>query len=208
MEFYGPHSDKTRIKMSKSHKGKTHTEETKDKIKKSHMGIIPWNKGLTKEIDKRMEKMSKTIRKNPTKYWAGKILSEEHRAKIIKTLINGEQCIGKNNPSWKGGISFEPYSSEFNKELKELIRFRDGYKCQKCGCPEIENNQKLVVHHIDYDKKNCLPLNLISLCIGCNVKVNFNRKKWTKYFKKKFKRVINSNTIQLNLRFNNSIKRK
>ena len=93
-----------------------------------------------------------------------------------------------NNPNWLGGISFEPYTTEFNKQLKELIRLRDGYKCQKCGCSEIENIRKLSIHHVDYNKKNCLPENLITLCIGCNGKVNKNRKKWIKYFQKKIKK--------------------
>lgn len=110
--------------------------------------------------------------------------------------------------NWKGGISKEPYPFDFDEELKELIRFRDGYKCQKCDCPEIENNKKLTIHHIDYDKKNYKPSNLISLCNRCNSIVNFNRPKWTKYFQKKIKKIMNSNAIQLNFRFNNSVKTK
>ena len=108
---------------------------------------------------------------------------------------------GDKHPNWRGGTSEEPYAFEFSKQLKELIRHRDGYKCQKCGCPEIENNKKLTCHHIDYDKKNCLPINLISLCSSCNSKVNFNRSKWTKYFQKKIDKIMNSNAIQLNFRY-------
>ena len=51
---------------------------------------------------------------------------------------------GEKHPRWLGGTSFEPYTEEFNRQLKELIRLRDNYQCQKCGCPEIENLEKLL----------------------------------------------------------------
>lgn len=40
----------------------------------------------------------------------------------------------------------------------------------------------MVVHHIDYNKQNNNPENLITLCNRCNSKVNFNREYWTQYF--------------------------
>lgn len=107
--------------------------------------------------------------------------------------------IGENNPNWQNGISFEPYTSKFNKQLKELIRFRDSYFCQKCGLLEIDNGQRLSIHHIDYVKKNCLPSNLISLCRICNKIVNFNRSKWEKYFINKIRNET-YNKNQLNLK--------
>ena len=88
------------------------------------------------------------------------------------------------HPNWQGGISFEPYSIQFNKELKELIRRRDNYQCQICGMLEVENIRKLDVHHINYNKKNCLPSNLISLCRKCHIKTNTNREYWKEYFLK------------------------
>ncbi len=55
--------------------------------------------------------------------------------------------MGEKSTSWKGGLSFEPYSPEWTDVLKNLIRERDNYTCQICfkkGYP---------VHHIDYNKK-------------------------------------------------------
>lgn len=93
---------------------------------------------------------------------------------------NGDKMRGEKNPSWKGGISFEPYSLEFNKELKKLILKRDNYQCQNSDC--WRTSKKLVPHHIDYNKENCDPFNLITLCRSCNARANANRKYWTDFY--------------------------
>lgn len=89
------------------------------------------------------------------------------------------------NPNWQGGKSFEEYSHLFNQQLKDRIRVRDSFICQKCKTPELELIQRLSIHHIDYNKKNCGEYNLISLCSKCNSEVNYNRNYWSNYFKKK-----------------------
>ncbi len=91
----------------------------------------------------------------------------------------------ENHWNWQNGISFEPYTIEFNRQLKELIRSRDNFTCQDCGVTEKEMDRRLCIHHIDYNKENCLLDNLITLCRSCNAKVNFNRKQWTEYFQEK-----------------------
>lgn len=92
------------------------------------------------------------------------------------------------NPNWQGGKSFEPYSAEFNAELKEKILLRDGYRCQNQKCEMTEEEHLIVygrtldVHHIDYNKKNCKSTNLIALCMSCNARANFNRPIWLNYY--------------------------
>jgi len=86
-----------------------------------------------------------------------------------------EKMSGKNSPFWKGGISFEPYSVNWTETLKRAMRERDRYICQVC------NSYGNTVHHIDYDKKNNNPNNLITLCASCHSKTNNNRKYWIKY---------------------------
>lgn len=86
----------------------------------------------------------------------------------------------ENNASWKGGLSFEPYSITWNFRLREMIRERDGRECHICG--KGENGRRLVVHHIDYNKKNCEAKNLISLCHYCHIRTNSIREKWQSYF--------------------------
>ncbi|GAH75993.1 unnamed protein product [marine sediment metagenome] len=93
--------------------------------------------------------------------------------------------------SFPEGNPIEPYPFEFDGELKKSIRRRDNYKCQLCGCPELENRRKLPIHHIDYDKENLNLDNLISLCDNCHSKVNGNREYWQRYFKSKITRLKN-----------------
>ena len=91
---------------------------------------------------------------------------------------------GENSYLWKGGISFIPYTPEFNHMLKEDIRELHGRICQVCGCPESECNESLLIHHIDYDKSNNSEVNLIPLCRSCHGKTNTNRIYWEDYFTK------------------------
>ena len=99
-------------------------------------------------------------------------------------LANIGRHSGEKHPNWKGGAIRSSYPFDFNKALKELIRKRDNYKCQLCGCPQEECFQKLSVHHIDYNKENLNPKNLTALCNSCNTKVNVNRFHWQKLLKK------------------------
>jgi len=115
---------------------------------------------------------------------------------------NDPRITGSNNPNWMGGVSKDIYPKGFDNNLKEAIRQRDYYRCQLCGCPELENTRKLPVHHIDYDKHNGNPDNLIALCDRCHTKTNSNRDYWTEYFKNSFKRIDN---CQLSLRGGSSV---
>lgn len=81
---------------------------------------------------------------------------------------------GVGNPSWKGGISCHPYCDAWaDKKYKESIKERDGYRCQNpyCSC----NVGVLCLHHIDFNKKNCHPSNLITVCVSCNSFANKDR---------------------------------
>jgi nitrate/TMAO reductase-like tetraheme cytochrome c subunit len=92
---------------------------------------------------------------------------------------------GSRHPNWRGGISFAPYSYEFNEALKRRIRRRDNYTCQECHQTEKQLDYRLPIHHIDYNKQNINDNNLISLCRGCHSQTNFKRENWIDYFKNK-----------------------
>ena len=91
-----------------------------------------------------------------------------------------------NHPQWLNGLSYEPYSREFTESLKASIRDRDNHKCQHCGKSEAEElkelNKVLSIHHINYNKKDCIDTNLITLCSRCNTLANANRDYWFAYF--------------------------
>ncbi len=95
---------------------------------------------------------------------------------------NGHRCItcctlnrfGSNHPNWKGGISCNPYCQIWkDKEYKQDIRNRDSNRCLNPYCSK--NNSRLTIHHIDYNKKNCHPSNLITVCNSCNSRANTDR---------------------------------
>jgi hypothetical protein len=173
--------------------GYKHTEESKKKISLSQagsgnsmFGVAPWNKGkkrpeITGEKSSRWGKHhTKEVREKLRLLHLGKPLSEETRRKLSK-IHKGKQ-VGKDNPMWLGGKSFEPYGLGFNNKLREQTRARDNYECKECGFNQGLLKQKLHIHHIDYDKRNNKPENLISLCRSCHMQTNFKRKDWTDYF--------------------------
>jgi hypothetical protein len=130
------------------------------------------------------KKRSKEFCKKISDIHLGKKLSKEHKLKISKTRIGNFK--GKNNGNWKGGISFFPYTKDFNQELKLKIRTRDNFMCQHCKLIEKEHlkiyKQVLHIHHIDYNKFNCTENNLITLCNACNLQANSDRDYWFAYY--------------------------
>lgn len=92
--------------------------------------------------------------------------------------------VGELSPSWKGGMSFEPYGLSWTSQLKKSIRDRDDNVCQLCGKHRTQLTRNLCVHHIDYIKVNNFTFNLISLCDKCHALTNSNRCYWTPLFRK------------------------
>lgn len=210
--FYGKHHTKeSKEKISRANTGNrwSHTEETKLKLKTAHTGkklskehikkISDSLKGKTginsrnygnKHTEETKRKMSIKLkgRISPMKGISMSISIKKKISESLKGRISwnkGIKCYqirGSKNGNWQGGKSFEPYGLEFNAELRELIRERDNYCCRLCGIKQV--NKKLDVHHIDYNKQNNDPINLITLCRNCHSKTNSNRNKYTKVFTK------------------------
>ena len=101
-------------------------------------------------------------------------------------LCSDKFYVGKNTSNWRGGISLQKYPFEFSKKLRELIRKRDNYTCQVCGITQKQElkrfNKKLSIHHMNYNKKDCKPSNLITTCILCNNNANYLRGFWITWF--------------------------
>jgi len=104
-----------------------------------------------------------------------------HRCPICASICHSIKFSGKNHPMWKGGISCEPYCFEWSsKEFKNYIKERDGNRCLNPDC--WGTSKRLSIHHIDYNKKNCGPQNLITLCTSCNSRANKDRDWHTSWY--------------------------
>ncbi len=147
------------------------------------------------------------------KYYCKKCNKQICNSTVLRGKGMCQSCLAKerfsipeNTSGWIDGRSYEPYSTKFTIKLKAYIHKRDKYICQNKECNMTEEEHLIVYgtilhcHHIDYDKENASKDNLISLCIQCNTRANFNRDVWQTYYKKIIKETNNS--LVLNLRSN------
>ena len=77
---------------------------------------------------------------------------------------------GPNHPAWKGGSSLKGYDEEFMRVVRYSTKHRDGYCCRLCHVKKVQS--ELHSHHIDQDKDNSDPQNIITLCRKCHGKVH------------------------------------
>ena len=198
-------SDITKLKKSLIHKGNKYClgrAPWNKGLKGIHLnpsgefkkGHIPWIKGkenIWSKTPEYKQKMRGATSGEKNGFY-GKTHTPEVR-KIISESRMGHipwnkgkpfpQVAGEKNVNWNGGTMFEPYPLGWTRIFKEQIRQRDRYKCQICNVPEAECLRPLNIHHIDYQKNNLLPDNLISLCAKCHGKTNKKREYWIGYFK-------------------------
>jgi hypothetical protein len=177
---------------------KNRPKEMQEKFMYCHVGKPAWNKGMKcpqwsgenhwnygnnmpqESIEKMRQSLTgkkqsaETIRKRFV-WQEGYRHSPETKAKI------GMANKGENNGMWEGGISYEPYPPDWNTTHKEKIRERDGRTCRLCGVKE--NGKHHDCHHVDYDKKNISPSNLLTLCHVCHGKTNYRRDEWMSFFR-------------------------
>lgn len=56
------------------------------------------------------------------------------------------------------------------KTIADTIKDRANWRCENCGHPhDPSTGYVLTVHHLDGDKDNCLPCNLVALCRRCHL---------------------------------------
>ena len=168
-------------KAGKSNKGKVRTQSAKDKLSKAQKikGKHPTPamiEGRKRTIEKNKGKHRSQVSKDKSSIsnkanW----LDEEFRAAHS----------GENANNYKGGISNLPYCEKFDEDLKERVREYFDRCCYVCGKNEIDNGEKLSVHHVNYDKMVCCndvkPL-FVPLCRSCHMKTHDNREEWEDFF--------------------------
>jgi len=168
-------SSKHKEKMSTIKKGYKPTEETRRKLSKKIKWMYDNDEEYKRKCRETNYKKGLSGKKNP--------MFGKKRPDLAKRNKENPMS-GSKNPAWLGGKSFEPYGFEFNKQLKATIKERDHYICMHCFIPEgiiIKHS----IHHIDYDKNNNNPNNLITLCGSCHGKTNLSRGFYMEYFRNK-----------------------
>ena len=152
-----------------------------------------WRVGKYNNVDySKSKKQREKLSKAKIRYYKLHPEAKKEHSQKLKGMMVGEKNPnfgktheglnkGEKNPAFNGWSSLEPYGIGFDDKTKEQIKARDGYRCQVCF-----DKYKLVVHHIDYDKKNNKSKNMIALCRSCHSKTNHNRTYWINYFKENF----------------------
>jgi hypothetical protein len=160
-------------KIGRANRGRKCSPETIEKLKKAGIGRTP-------SPQNRLA-VSKAMMGN--KFALGNKLSSETRAKMSRSALGKKKSpesirksvlarSGDKNYNWRGGKSREPYQHGWTRLAKD-IRRRDEGMCQHPCCYKIEMGDAHHVHHIDFNKGNNDPGNLITLCRGHHVSTYF-----------------------------------
>jgi hypothetical protein len=193
------HSAESRAKIAMANSGannylfgKHQSAETLAKLSAVRRGRHPSAAARAKMGDAHRGKpRSSEVRAKVSAGLRGRKLSAEHRIAMAAARRKwwqdpkvrchmSEIQRGERGSNWRGGLSFLPYSTDWTSSLRRAIRERDRYTCQLCGMPQ--GDIALDVHHVDYDKKNCSPSNLVTLCRRCHGQTHHNRGQWIVLF--------------------------
>lgn len=171
VQGHSPKSIITRERATLSITGKPFSQKHKDRISLALKGKPKSPEHIRHAVE---SKIASGVYKGVNNPFYGKKHTPESRAKI-SLKVRGR--IQDKNPNWRGGAKQLPYHPNFTNGFKKLIRQRDGNKCQHCGRTRRQEGKELSVHHIDHDKMNNDPSNLITVCNLCNIYFSFHRNK-------------------------------
>lgn len=130
----------------------------------------PWNKGLTKETDERVKKISNTLKGRKRKKF-----SKEHREKLSR--VAKENKHGNYFHKGKDNIMHNPQHNRLNNKNPNWKYGCDGYyhsKARKIAekITGIKIKYPIVVHHIDGNIKNNNPNNLLICLQGYHISLH------------------------------------
>ena len=171
-------SDEQKQKISISNKGKnkgkTMTEKFKENLSKLYKGRPAWNKGLTKETDERVRKMSEKIPKRVSKETKekiskalkGKTSSFKGESKYTSIIVMKHSIAMIGKKPWNFGLTKET-DERVRKNGEKLSKILKGKKRSKQGrlniaigkrwnfttnpsIPEIKTKELLEKYNIDF----------------------------------------------------------
>jgi len=192
------HTEKTRTKMRASLKGHACPEKTRVKIREALKGRPNPRKGIplsadVKENMKRAQNRSEVKEKRRMAN-IGRAVSKETREKIGQSLLGKpsgmlgkhqskdsrekirQSHLGSLNYNWKGGRSMEPYNLNWAKVSKREIA-KAGGTCAWPGCTNLAKE----THHINGNRKDDKPINLLPLCKKHHARITGHPKKSEQY---------------------------
>lgn len=168
-----PTSEETKQKIRETKIGNKNPMFGKPSWNKGTKGIMKaWNKGK-KMSDETKKKVSDSKKKNPTRFWLGKELSNKHKENL--RLHHSHSLIGENSPNWRGGITPINKKIRQSSDLQDWrikVFQRDNFLCQMPDCDKTV--RYLNAHHIKtfskYPELRRDIDNGITLCRRCHEK--------------------------------------
>lgn len=195
-----PHTEETKRKISEANTGRHHSEETKQKISEANKGQVQEHKQtywqgrhLSEEHKQKISEANKgrhhseETKQKISNANKGRRFSDEHRKNLSKarkgcapsstSFKPGDpRLCGKNNSSWKGGVTTEVHLIRNSSEMhtwRKAVFARDNYTCQGCGDSKGGN---LIGHHIllfsTHPEARLLVANGQTLCKKCHIKLH------------------------------------
>jgi len=167
---YKHHNDPEFIK---THRKSVRTKEYREKISRATKKLFSED-SYREKFSQRMKEVCST---NEWRTKQSEIQKETWKSKFLRDKVSGKNHpfygkFGEEHPSFIKDLVRYYCPIWSSKELKDMVKERDDFVCQN---PLCGNTEKLVVHHIDYDKMNCELNNLITLCCSCNAQANADR---------------------------------
>jgi len=184
--FDASHIREAYARQGRATKGTKHSEKTKKKLSKIRREMFsnPERRRMAsetmkkvwsnpKEHKKRVKSLRQRYKDNPeirdkiSNALKGRDFTDEHRERLSIAGQNRDDLKGENSIWWKGGVSDQPYPSEFTDYLRSKIRRRDNHECQCCK-ENVYRSKRGHVHHIDGNKQDCSENNLVLTCASCH----------------------------------------
>ena len=107
--------------------GKTHSEKTKKKLIEINTGKIPWNKGLTKDVDTRVAKYARSLEGRDASVKGTVWIKKQLDGKLVTKMVAPEELDVLLNDGWELGRGHLPpsYSALGRKRINNGIEERN-----------------------------------------------------------------------------------